>query len=100
MRLGVRVCLIRLCYAMIIMRVGRACASARGSLQMKRLEAASRTPVFQIFGESLRGLVSIRAFRAQSRLLASFAGALNHSASTFVYYDVRCTAEECRARVL
>ncbi|TIB16346.1 hypothetical protein E3P89_00354 [Wallemia ichthyophaga] len=41
------------------------------SREIKRLDAVSRSPVFSWFQESLGGLPTIRAFRQQSRFIAS-----------------------------
>jgi ATP-binding cassette subfamily C (CFTR/MRP) protein 1 len=40
------------------------------SVQLKRLEAVSRSPVYAHFSESLGGMATIRAFLAQSRMVA------------------------------
>lgn len=41
------------------------------SRELKRLDAVSRSPVFAWFGETLAGVVTIRAFGQQSRFIAS-----------------------------
>lgn len=38
------------------------------SVQLKRLEAVSRSPVYAHFSESLGGMATIRAFVAQDRM--------------------------------
>lgn len=38
------------------------------SVQLKRLEAVSRSPVYAHFSESLGGMATIRAFDAQERM--------------------------------
>jgi ABC-type multidrug transport system fused ATPase/permease subunit len=40
------------------------------SVQLKRLEAVSRSPVYAHFSESLGGMATIRAFLAQGRMVA------------------------------
>ncbi len=58
------------------------------SRQMKRLDAVSRSPVYQIFSESLKGLLSVRAFGAEERLLYKFALALNKNHATYICIEV------------
>lgn len=41
------------------------------SVQLKRLEAVSRSPVYAHFTESLSGMATVRAYQAQSRMVVS-----------------------------
>ena len=45
--------------------------------EVKRLDAVSRSPIYTAVGEALGGLASIRAYRAERRLLASTGAALD-----------------------
>jgi hypothetical protein len=56
---------------------------------MKRLDAASRSPVFSHSGESLSGLGSIRAYGAQRRFVQLIERRVDAN-SQFAYPGVAC----------
>lgn len=44
----------------------------RTSREVKRLEAASRSPVYSLFSDTLRGLTTIQCLKAEERLIKAF----------------------------
>eukprot|EP00898_Chlorokybus_atmophyticus_P000774 jgi/Chlat1/1698/Chrsp127S01927 len=51
----------------------------RSAREMKRIDAVTRSPVYSQFGEALAGLTTIRAYRAQGRVLEKNALALDRN---------------------
>jgi ATP-binding cassette subfamily C (CFTR/MRP) protein 1 len=55
--------------------------------QLKRLESVSRSPIYSLFGESLNGINTIRAFKAQPRFIDQMLNYLDENL-TIHYYDI------------
>ncbi|KAF8312113.1 P-loop containing nucleoside triphosphate hydrolase protein [Clavulina sp. PMI_390] len=55
------------------------------SKQFQQLESASKSPLYTIFSNTLGGLESVRAFRAQSHFLTQTDIAINRSQGPFYY---------------
>jgi ABC-type multidrug transport system fused ATPase/permease subunit len=51
--------------------------------QLKRLESASKSPIFSHFSESLNGASTIRAYKVEKRFIKKFA---NHVDENLLYY--------------
>ena len=47
--------------------------------QLKRMESASKSPIFSHFSESLNGVSSIRAYRAQDRFVKLMESRINEN---------------------
>lgn len=62
------------------------------SREVKRWEAVSRSPVYAAFSATIKGLPTIRAFRAAPRFRATFLRALNVNGSWWMAYlaGARC----------
>ena len=62
------------------------------SREVKRWEAVSRSPVYAAFSATIKGLPTIRAFRATPRFRATFLAALNVNGSWWMAYlaGARC----------
>ncbi|KAG1689590.1 hypothetical protein DVH05_002099 [Phytophthora capsici] len=58
----------------------------RTSREVKRLEGISRSPVYNLLGETLNGVQTIRAFRMQTTFEAMNAQAVDENASFFFVY--------------
>ncbi|KAF4142650.1 ABC transporter [Phytophthora infestans] len=56
------------------------------SREVKRLERISRSPVYNLLGETLNGVQTIRAFKMQSRFEQMNADAVDENASFFFVY--------------
>lgn len=56
------------------------------SRELKRLEGITRTPVFNLFGETLNGLQTIRAFRMQNRFAQLNKDAIDTNTSLYFSY--------------
>lgn len=56
------------------------------SREIKRLEAAARSPVYSCLSETLDGLVTVRAFGAQERFLKRFLGLLDCNIEAYFAY--------------
>ncbi|KAM9951077.1 hypothetical protein ACTFIT_012181 [Dictyostelium discoideum] len=55
------------------------------SLELKRLENISRSPIFSILSESFNGLITIRSFRQQSRFIKRMQDSINVNLRLFYY---------------
>jgi len=53
--------------------------------QLKRFESVSRSPIYSLFGESLSGISTIRAFGAEARFVAQMQAYLNDNVTIYVY---------------
>ncbi|TMW62285.1 hypothetical protein Poli38472_009778 [Pythium oligandrum] len=58
----------------------------RTSREIKRLEGITRTPVFNLFGETLNGLHTIRAFKMQDKFVELNKSAVDHNTSFYFTY--------------
>lgn len=58
----------------------------RSSREVKRLEAASRSPIYSYFGEVLDGLVVIRAFGVQPQFRSQFGSRVNANTRAFFQF--------------
>jgi len=58
------------------------------SRELKRLDSLALSPIFSHFGETLSGLTTLRAFRAQQRFAAKDAALLNES--NRCYWPAQC----------
>lgn len=67
----------------------------RSARQIKRLEAAARSPVFTHISASLNGLATIRAFGAEADVLANF-----HSYLVYTATPIAVTRTQHNQRVL
>nr|QNH67878.1 ATP-binding cassette transporter subfamily C member 1 X2 [Brachionus rotundiformis] len=56
---------------------------AKYSIQLKRLESTSRSPIYAFFSECLNGVSTIRAFKAEKRLIDQAQKHLNTNAKIF-----------------
>ncbi len=56
------------------------------SRELRRIESTTRSPIFQGFSETLRGIVTVRAFCAEERLLAQLFAGLDFSLASFNYF--------------
>jgi ABC-type multidrug transport system fused ATPase/permease subunit len=56
----------------------------KSSIELKRIESISRSPLFAHFSESLEGVVSIRAYGAQARFVQGNHKLLDHNIRTFL----------------
>jgi hypothetical protein len=54
------------------------------SVQLKRLEAVSRSPVYAHFTESLGGMATVRAYMAQSRMALENSFKINANQKIYV----------------
>jgi ABC-type multidrug transport system fused ATPase/permease subunit len=64
-------------YAIIYLRTGRS---------LRRLEATLRSPIFSGFSELLDGVISVRAFGAETRFFEKLCGQVDMSHSAHYYY--------------
>lgn len=51
--------------------------------QLRRLNSVSKSPIFSHFGETLTGVSTIRAYRAQSRFVNTMENKINEN---LIYY--------------
>ncbi|KAJ0409782.1 hypothetical protein ATCC90586_005349 [Pythium insidiosum] len=58
----------------------------RTSREIKRLEGITRTPIFNLFGETLNGLHTIRAFDMQRQFVELNKAAVDDNASYYFHY--------------
>uniref|UniRef100_H3H5U8 Uncharacterized protein n=1 Tax=Phytophthora ramorum TaxID=164328 RepID=H3H5U8_PHYRM len=56
------------------------------SCEVKRLEGVTRTPVYNLFGETLSGLATIRAFRMQSKFAARNREVVDTNSNLYLTY--------------
>uniref|UniRef100_K3X2G2 Uncharacterized protein n=1 Tax=Globisporangium ultimum (strain ATCC 200006 / CBS 805.95 / DAOM BR144) TaxID=431595 RepID=K3X2G2_GLOUD len=56
------------------------------SREVKRLDGISRTPVFNLFGETLNGLATIRAFKMQDKFVKLNKEAVDNNATFYLSY--------------
>jgi len=56
------------------------------SVQLKRLDAVSRSPVYSHFSESLDGISTIRAFNAEQRMMATNKSRLDKSSQIYLLF--------------
>ncbi|KAG0006808.1 hypothetical protein BGZ65_003355 [Modicella reniformis] len=57
----------------------------RTSRELKRLHSVSRSPIFSIFGETLAGVATIRAFSEQSRFMSDLLAKVDDSNIPFYF---------------
>ena len=57
----------------------------KSARQLKRLESVSRSPIYSLFGESLNGISTIRAFRAEKRFISQMQNYLNDNVTIYLY---------------
>lgn len=57
--------------------------------QLKRLDSASRSPIYSHFGESLNGISTIRAYQAEKRFIQLIEQKVDLN-SQFAYPNVAC----------
>jgi ABC-type multidrug transport system fused ATPase/permease subunit len=57
----------------------------RSSRDLKRIEAVQRSPLFQHFGETLSGIVTIRAYGDESRFISDSSKKINTYNRPFIY---------------
>jgi ABC-type multidrug transport system fused ATPase/permease subunit len=57
----------------------------RSSRDLKRMEAVQRSPLFQHFGETLSGVVTIRAYGDESRFISDSHKKINTHSRPFIY---------------
>ncbi|TMW62281.1 hypothetical protein Poli38472_009774 [Pythium oligandrum] len=58
----------------------------RTSREIKRLEGITRTPVFSLFGETLNGLHTIRAFKMQDKFVKLNKAVVDHNTTFYFNY--------------
>ncbi|POM78114.1 Canalicular multispecific organic anion transporter [Phytophthora palmivora] len=58
----------------------------KSSCELKRLEGITRTPVYNLFSETLSGLATIRAFKMERRFSARNREAVDRNGSVFLSY--------------
>ncbi|TMW62207.1 hypothetical protein Poli38472_009700 [Pythium oligandrum] len=58
----------------------------RSSREIKRLEGVTRTPIFNLFGETLNGLDTIRAFRMENRFVRLNKAVVDDNTSLYFTY--------------
>ncbi|WVR08508.1 hypothetical protein IAU60_005563 [Kwoniella sp. DSM 27419] len=64
-------------YSVVYLRVGRS---------LRRLEATSKSPIFSGFAELLDGVISVRAFSAESRFMTQLCEQVDKTHQAFYYY--------------
>ena len=55
---------------------------------MKRMDSVSRSPINSLFGETLSGLSTIRAFRAQNRFVLQMQDFIDTNLNIFYFSTV------------
>ncbi|RMZ90758.1 hypothetical protein DV736_g2006, partial [Chaetothyriales sp. CBS 134916] len=68
-----------------LLYVGTSLVYVRSSRDLKRIEAVQRSPLFQHFGETLTGVVTIRAYGDESRFLQESHVRVNTHNRPFIY---------------
>lgn len=58
----------------------------RSSRQLRRLEGTTRSPMFQHFGDTVQGLMVVRAFQDEPRHLHRYVALVNKNVSTFMVF--------------
>jgi ABC-type multidrug transport system fused ATPase/permease subunit len=73
-------------------------AYLRSSVELKRLESISRSPIFQHFGETLNGVSTIRAYGDEQRFIRENLRKINDNNRPFMLLWVRhlCTFPDSR----
>ena len=57
----------------------------RTSVELKRLESITKSPIFQHFGETLNGVATIRAYGDERRFIKANLDKLNTNNRPFIY---------------